>query len=206
MLPPVSFCFFFHTEEEVKAIVNQRDLKEYGSKIRSVLTEENCKIVAKELGTDKVDIDAKNELEKTATQKKIAKSLKMRIFKATLGNTHEQKGPGGDAPGGSGAASSDTPAVPPAPPKEVIHSRIYETAEAKEFIPKTKGCAIWQGKGRWSVSYLQRAEGSKHYSLPIGEDADTNYHAMVGVIAWCWRCHQIPFPKEPCPWDFGKPA
>ena len=112
------------------------------------------------------------------------------------------------APSSAGSGSALAPAPPP--PRPVlppIADRLYNAVEARDLIPKAKGCTLSIHEPRqWEVKYRQKASYPRSKSITWdGVEGYTRMQALRMVLRWAWDAH---FERcgEACPYDLDEVA
>lgn len=188
------------SKEEVAQIVEQRILRQQ-TKLSSVVTEENMKVIEKEMGDLGADVDLQQSVAaEVEAAKRAARQLKLPKVKQTLPPAPSQPAPSSSSSAAPSAATQRVDRVP-VPGKEMT------LAEAREYVPTAKGCTLSiHADHRWMLVYRARAIFPRSHSAPfISGDAESMRRGLLQVLAWGWRAHKETTNEE-CPFDLGMPV
>jgi hypothetical protein len=194
-------------QAEVAAIVEQRSLKQQ-SKFVSVLTEKNLETVAEDLGGCGADEDLKADNDKLSEALKMAKKLNVPkpkpIVLSTTSKAYIDKHVEAKAASGvvGPVAGHDADSVAPD-----IPYKVYTAAEARKFMPTSKGVSIWiHTKSAWMVKYDLKPDFPKsHTCTYVDADDESHYRCMILCLRWIWREYNRLNPADPCPYNLGVP-
>ena len=85
-----------------------------------------------------------------------------------------------------------------------IPDRAIELAEAREMIPRCKGCVLALNKEiAWEVKYPRAIAPRSHSVTFDRHDDGASRSALMKRLVWVWRRHREVDPDAVCPYDLG---